>query len=215
MKHTNGILLGCLLLISGNAVATPITEPEQLTGPLTTIDFNSLAASGYSPTTYSLTFPGVTLSNVNHILDVDGFGAATTYPNYVSDKAVGLPDLLTSPPNFTITFDQAVSAVGFGIFDPNFAGNIIRALDEDGNVIETTSPDFLGPTGGSAADYVGFVTATPLIKSIEINAGISGSTVDALWIDNLSFTAVPSPPALLLFIVGLLMFSPQPGNRRR
>ncbi len=208
MKKFNAVLVSCLFVAAaGSASATPITDPSQLTGPLTTIDFNSLTAYPGVAAPYSIYYPGVTLSNITNVIDVDGFGAAATYPTYISDKAIGLPDLLTSSPNFTITFDQAVSAVGFGIFDPNFAGNIIRAFDADGNLIESTSPDNLGLPGGATADYVGFVTATPLIKSIEINAGLQAGYMDALWIDNLSFTSVPTPPAVLLLLAGLGMMS--------
>lgn len=188
------------------AGATPITSPGDLVGPQTVIDFNSLPAGSLpSPQVISgVTFSGF-LSFANTVIDTDGFQASINFPTFVSDKALGIADTDPSLPNYTIAFASPVAQVGFGLFDPNFLGNVISAYNSGGGLLETTSPDALFPPGGSGADYLGFVRGTADIAYIEIVAGVSGNTTDALWIDNLAFssTPVPEPTTLLLLELGI------------
>jgi hypothetical protein len=186
--------------------ATPITSPDDLVGPQTVIDFNSLSPGSI---TSPIVLSGVTFSGNLSAIDTDLFGASTSFPTFVSSMALGLADGDPSPPNYTIAFASPVAQVGFGLFDPNFFGNAINAYNSGGDLLETTSPDALFPPGGSGADYLGFVRGSADIARIEIVAafgGASGTVLDALWVDNLSFssTPVPAPSTLLLISVGLL-----------
>jgi hypothetical protein len=200
-RGRSGTLLGMLaaaLAAGATATATPITEPNQIV-PQTVIDFDSLAPGGYgSPIVIS----GVTFSGGDlHVIDTDGFGASTSFPNYVSDKALGRPQLSSQPPPYTITFSSPVAQVGFGLFDPNFAGNLIKAFDTAGNLLETTAPDALFPPGGSGADYLGFSRSSADIKRIEIIASFD-TTTDALWVDNLAFSTAPIPEPGTFLLLG-------------
>jgi hypothetical protein len=188
--------------------AAPITEPTQLASPQYLIDFNSLTNLVTSPVSLA---GGVTITGTSiSIVDTDDFAASSSYPSYVSGYALGIPqDPGPGIGIYTIAFASPVWQVGFGLFDPNFAGTLIRAFNAQGALLETTSPDALFPTGGSGADYVGFVRGSADIARIEITPGIHTSgSMDALWIDNLAFSTVPAPglPALLaLGLAGLVL----------
>ena len=93
-----------------------------------------------------------------------------------------------------------------GIFDPNFTGNILRALDSGGNVLEqlisNTDPEFpVGTPGATFSTFVGFVRGQTDIQRIEL----SHVTGDWLAIDNVTYSSVvPIPAAVWLFATGLL-----------
>ena len=197
------------------AGATPITSPAELVGPQTVIDFNSLPAGPLpSPQVLSgVTFSGF-LTFANTVIDTDGFQASIDFPTFVSDKALGIADTDPNLPNFTIAFASPVAQVGFGLFDPNFLGNVISAYDSGGMLLETTSPDALFPPGGSGADYLGFVRGAADIAYIEIVAGVGGNTPDALWIDNLAFSGTPVPEPMTLLLLGLGLAGLGVGRRR-
>ena len=208
-KQTLPYLLPVLALAAAYgapAGAVPITSPGELVGPLTVIDFNSLSPG---PVSSPITLSGVTFSGSLGAINTDSFGASASFPTFVSSIALGIPDAVSALPNYTIAFASPVAQAGFGLFDPNFVGNTINAFDSGGTLLETTSPDALFPPGGSGADYLGFVRSSADIARIEIVAGTggtSGTVVDALWIDNLSFstTPVPEPGTTLLVGGGLL-----------
>ena len=161
------------------------------------------------PLLFATSIGTVVITNADHAIDTDSFGASITFPDYVSGTALGIPDSNSSLPNFTIIFATPVAQVGFGLFDPNFeaSDSMIRAIDNDFNVLETASPDALFPPGCSGADYVGFSRATADIKAIEIIA----SPDDALWIDNLAFSLtpanVPTPAPMMLMGEGLMLLA--------
>lgn len=186
------------------AAAAPITTPGQLSGPQTFVDFNGLTTGGKaSPLTIgTVTFSAAALT----VIDTDSYPLTGSFPTFVSDRALGIADSDPSFPNFTITFAAPVAQVGFGLWDPNFPGNLILAYDSAGNLLETTAPDALFAPGQGGADYLGFVRGTADIRRIEIVASVQNGVLDALWIDNLSYSAnpVPEPGSLLLLGSGLL-----------
>ena len=205
-KHTLPYLLPVLALAAAYgapAGAVPITSPGELVGPLRVIDFNSLSPG---PVSSPITLSGVTFSGSLSAIDTDPFGATTSasFPTFVSSIALGLPDAVSALPNYTIAFASPVAQVGFGLFDPNFVGNTINAFDSGGTLLETTSPDALFPPGGTGADYLGFVRSSGDIARIEIVAATdtTGTVVDALWIDNLSFSTTPAPEPGTTLLVG-------------
>lgn len=186
------------------ASAAPITTPGQLSGAQTFVDFNGLGLGGQmGPIVIGgATFSAATLT----VIDTDPYPLTGSFPTFVSDRALGIADPDPSLPNFTITFAAPVAQVGFGLWDPNFPGNLILAYDSAGNLLETTAPDALFAPGQGGADYLGFVRGSADIKRIEIVASVQNSILDALWIDNLSYSAnpVPEPGSLLLMGSGLL-----------
>lgn len=204
-----GALAIAVALVIGaapGASASPITLPTQLVGPMTVIDFNSLSLGSQSS---PLSLSGVTFTAGQvafSTIDTSIYSASATYPTFVGGYALGQVDTTPALPNFTITFAAPVAQVGFGIFDPNYSGNVIQAYDSGGFLLESTYPDALFPPGGSGADYVGFVRGAADIKRIELVAGMGSTGRDYLWIDNVSFspTPVPEPASLLLFGTGLL-----------
>lgn len=203
LRFFKSLLAGGCLVAASSVSATPITEPEQLIGPLTFIDFNNVTTV---PSNGILTLSGVTITGVTSLISVDRFTASTRYPTYVGGNAIGAPDGNPAPPNFRITFDNLVSQVGFGLFDTNFTNppTFINVFDKNGLLLESTSPDALFQPGGSGADYVGFVRSDADISFLEIVAATQGSSLDLLWIDNLSFrttpVSVPAPASILLMI---------------
>lgn len=162
-----------------------------------------------------LTIGNVTISGINNLIDTNAYAAAANFPTYTSGTALGTADTNPALPNFTITFSSAVAQVGFGLFDPNYAGpapNLISAFDAMGNLLETTSPDALFPPGGSGADHVGFVSHPADIARVEIVATYNPGG-DAFWIDSLSYRATPVSAPSTLARVGLGLLAP--GLRRR
>jgi hypothetical protein len=210
------IAVALVLGAAPGADAIPITLPTQLSGPVTVIDFNSLSTGAQ---TSPLALPGVTFSAGTAAFDTLNtslWPASTLFPAFVSGNALGRADTNANLPNFTITFAAPVAQVGFGIFDANFPGNMIRAYDVGGNLLEGTSPDYLVPPSvGTGADYVGFVRGAADIKSIEIVAGVSGPTADSLWFDNLSFSPVPVPEPAAMFLLGTGLVAAAVRLRRR
>jgi len=187
-------------------MAAPITLPTQLVGPQTFIDFNSLTAASISSGTVVIS--GVTFSGVSSVIDTDGFPLTASFPTFASDKALGIARGAGVVPIYTITFAADVAQVGFGLWDPNFAGNLVKAFDAAGNLLETTSPDAVFSPGQGGADYLGFVRTTADIRRLELTAGFggaNGTTLDALWVDNLSFSSNPvsAPGTLALALAAL------------
>ena len=74
------------------------------------------------PLLFATSIGTVVITNADHAIDTDSFGASITSPDYVSGTALGIPDSNSSLPNFTIIFATPVAQVGFGLFDPNFEG---------------------------------------------------------------------------------------------
>jgi hypothetical protein len=216
---TYGAVAIAVALVLGSAPAAkaaPITLPTQLTGPMTVVDFNSLSTGTQ---TSPLVLSGVTFSAGTggfNTINTSLYQASTLFPTFVSGNALGRADTNPALPNFTITFAAPVAQVGFGIFDANFLGNLILAYDGGGNLLESTSPDYLvAPSLGTGADYVGFVRGAADIKRIELVAGASGGVTDALWIDNLSFSPTPVPEPASLGLVGIGLVAAVSLLRRR
>lgn len=200
-KHTMKRVALLFLIFPMAAKAVPITEPDQLVGPVTLIDFE-----GVSPSPNPVTISGVTfsapLANFG-VTDTNLSQASVDFPDYVSGLALGSADSNGAPPNFTITFSSGVAQVGFGLFDPNFPGSVISAFDSGGTLLESTAPDDLFPPGGSGADYLGFSRAAADIVRIEIVAS-NNPILDVLWVDKLAFSSTPASEVAEPGSLGLL-----------
>jgi hypothetical protein len=119
--------------------------------------------------------------------------------------------------DYVIEFNGLVQEFGVGIFDPNFAGNVLIAYDVFGNELErvTSGEDAefqTGQIGGSFSTFVGFTRGFADIKSIRLLRAEG----DVLEIDTVTFSAVtpatvgddiPEPGTSVIFLGSLLGLS--------
>ncbi len=103
----------------------------------------------------------------------------------------------------TIDFTMPVIEVGFGVWDPNLVGNILRVFDQDGILLEQAPITSLGPTDGSHATFIGIRRPTAEIAKAVFSPA---ATNEVYAIDNVTFL-VPEPTSFsLLAIVGTMLF---------
>lgn len=197
---TKSIIILGILLFAGPLFSAPISDPGQLEPTATIIDFESFAVG----TTEPIVIDGVTITDDNtSVTSSIRAQAWTQYPGIFEGQYFGLG---TGDRGYIIEFNAPIAQFGMGIFDPNLTGNVLRALDSGGNVLEqlisNIDPEFpVGPTGGVFSTFVGFVRQQNDIKRIEL-IHVAG---DWLAIDTVSYSrVVPIPAAFWLFVTGLL-----------
>lgn len=148
----------------------------------------------------------------------------TEFPHntYITDQYASLGVLFTNPgPNVVHAGDfQGFPLDGFGI-DGN--GGIELTFSEPAFAVSAHGPDlwmlkaYLGqslvyaspwhlPTAGG---FAGFVSTTPFDRVQFV--GINGGSIDDIYVDNIYFSTVPSPPAIAALTIGALAR----GRRRR
>jgi len=188
------------LAFSGHTYSALISDPSQLDPASIIIDFESISVGTSEP----IVINGVTITDDNtsvtsSIQPQDW----TQYPGIFEGQFFGLG---VGDRGFVVEFETPVSQFGMGVFDPNFTGNILRALDSNGNVLEqmisNTDPEFpVGPTGGIFSTFVGFSRNQRDIQRIEL-INVPG---DWLAIDTITYsTVVPLPASIYLLASGLL-----------
>ncbi|MGB0574763.1 MAG: PEP-CTERM sorting domain-containing protein [Alphaproteobacteria bacterium] len=219
LSRVNRRFLGLLtaILIAGfgisSATAVPLNGIGSFSQPTTVIDFENFTVGDQTPTTADATihaefqgfpYPDFTPSDV--YVRSQGFvqHAGIFEGQYYGFNAV----------DYVIEFNGLVQEFGVGIFDPNFAGNVLIAYDVFGNELERvtsgTDAEFqTGPIGGSFSTFVGFTRDTADIKTIRL----SHASADVLGIDNVTYSAlvpatvnddVPEPGTGLIFLGSLL-----------
>lgn len=177
------------------ASATPINSPGALNPGAAVIDFESFTVGEREPISDGVAT--VTSATGLFVIRAQIF---TQNPGVYEGQHLG-----HAPTDFFIDFSQPVAEVGFGLFDVNFAGHVLRALDSGGNVLESITsapgdPFFpTGPLGGTFSSFIGFVRPTADIARIELII----STTDALSIDNLSYFPIPVPEPSTVFLLGV------------
>jgi hypothetical protein len=129
-----------------------ITDPSQLSPNPTIIDFEDVNTGGNLVTILpnSVTFGGVTFTSLTGTLSVFDISLAgwSADGTEVASKTLfpgGEPDSAIS-----ITFANPVADFLLGWGDPNFPGDILRAYDANGNLLEEAAVA-LGPPGGGHA----------------------------------------------------------------
>ena len=192
--------LGALLIFVGVANGAPVTDPSALAPGAMLIDFEQFAAGqafGPSLTIGSVTFTSVTAEL--SILDVAASGWAangtevagkTLFPGGEPDSAIA------------ISFANPVAQFLLGWGDPTFAGNILRAYDAGGNLLEETAVPF---DSGNTAAWVGFVRPTNDIAKIVVQPVQPLPSGDDYVIDNILYRTnarVPEPATVSLFAIG-------------
>jgi hypothetical protein len=202
-KRVALLLLGALTQLPGSTWAAPITSPTELSAGFTLIDFESLPTNGNvtSPLPNPLvignaTFTSLTgeislfdLSLTSWTADPTIVGSKTLFPGAEPDSAIAI--------DFSTPIAQFL--VGWG--DPNFAGNVLVALDAHGSVLETAAVA-LGPGGGGHAAWIGFVRPTADISRIIIQPDQSQPFGDDYAIDNVHYNAAPVPEPTTLLLLG-------------
>ncbi|MEM7642581.1 MAG: Ig-like domain-containing protein, partial [Pseudomonadota bacterium] len=169
------------ILLGASLVDLDIFANILLPGPFGFIDFEDFAVGTVEPITDG--FATITSALGNQSVRPQGF---TQIPGVFEGQFFGF-----SATDFFIDFASDVSAVTFGLFDPNTAGGTVRALDRSGGVIQelvfgTDVP--LGPPGGSTSQPIVFVSPNSDIARVEV----SPLSSDLTAIDQLGYGTFPT-----------------------
>ncbi|MBM4109366.1 MAG: hypothetical protein FJ255_11270 [Phycisphaerae bacterium] len=205
MKALSASVLWCAAAVgaaAGHATGAVITSPGQLGTVSEFIDFESFAVGAVAnPLTIgSVTFsagPGLGIVNIT------GYGANAPYPSPTFTRTLqprpssGFGGSYTP---LTLTFAVGVKEILVGWFDPNFIGNVLRAYDSGGVLLETGAVA-LGSPGGSHAAYIGVARPTADIASVVI---VPAASNDVYSIDHVH-VVVPAPGAAALLGLGGLL----------
>jgi hypothetical protein len=185
------LILCALILLcwaASSVSGMTITDPSQLSPNSTIIDFENL---GLTFTPNPLILGDVTFTSLTGTLtlfNISGSGFAqnleqissfTLFPGAEPDSAI------------VIEFASPISEFLLGWGVPNFPGNVLRAYDANGNLLEEAAVA-LGPPGGGHAAWIGFRRSTGDIVRIIVQPDQSLPSGDDYVIDNIHYhTAVP------------------------
>jgi len=176
------------------ALAFPIADPTQLSPGFTLIDFESASDFTNPYTVGEVTFTSITGSLVLfNISDWPANGteveSTTLFPGAEPDSAI------------SISFATPVAEFLLGWGDPNFEGNVLRAFDIHGNLLEEAKVA-LGPIGGLHAAWIGFKRPIADIASILVQPDQSRPSGDDYVIDNIHYNthADSAPPSSKLSV---------------
>lgn len=179
--------MSAISVASADVIRTP--GALSLDASMQTFESMNVGVVGNTFTTGNLTFSSATGLAITSISGYPANGSAVTSLVLQPVRTVNVgPGASYSP--LTIEFNAPVKEVLLGWFDPNFEGNVLQAFDSNGNLLEEAPVD-LGPVGGFAAAYIGFVHQTADIKSIRM---VNPSGDDVYAVDNIQ-TVVPAPGA--------------------
>ena len=178
-------LFFAITLFATPAGSSVLSNPSQLTPDFKLIDFENF--SGGQVFSGPLTVGGATFTSLTgqlSILDITASGwpadgteisSKTLFPGGEPDSAIA------------ITFIKPVSQILLGWGDPNFPGNVLRAYDAAGNLLEQAAVP-TGPTGGVFATWIGFKRPTADIAKIVVQPDQSAPSGDDYVIDDLRFS---------------------------
>jgi hypothetical protein len=171
-----------------------ITDPSQLSPNPTIIDFEDVNTGGNLVTILPnpVTFGDVMFTSLTGTLSVFDISLAgwTADGTEVASKTLfpgGEPDSAIS-----IIFANPIAEFLLGWGDPNFPGNVLRAYDANGNLLEEAAVA-LGPPGGGHAAWVGFRRSTADIARIIVQPDQSLPSGDDYVIDNIHYNTAASP----------------------
>lgn len=98
------------------------------------------------------------------------------------------------------TFAFTAPITYFGFYDIDQGGSSFRVFLADSTFVDFSGLDSTG-SSGSSGEFVGFVSAGPMITSIQFNADGGDNEVG---IDELQYGAVPEPATMSLLGLGAL-----------
>lgn len=184
----------CLLLIAPQATRADIlTDPSQMNSNNTLIDFEAFAVG---PIGNPLSISGVTFSGTGslEILDASPYSPTPVVHRHVLRSFDDSQSL-----NMRMDFSTPVSEIGFGMWDPNLAGNFLRVYDANDVLLESAEFPTDSP-GGHFAAFRGIRRSANEIAYATLDLAAPN---EYYGIDNVSFgaSAVPEPSS---FFVGLL-----------
>lgn len=164
-----------------------LTDPSQLSGTNTLVDFEALAEGGVSN---PLAIAGAVFSGPGPLEVVNSlpYGPPPVVFRHVLRTYNG------SYQDLRIDFASAVSEVGFGMWDPNLGGNYLRVYGLGDNLLE--SAEF--PTGAPGGGYASFRGIRRPVNEIAYAILNLSSPSEVYGIDNVSFgaNAIPEPAGL-------------------
>lgn len=178
------------LILSAPLSAAVITDPALLSPEAAHIDFEALAVGAV---TNPLVIGDATFSAGPGlgIVNISGYPAHGTEVFGKTLQPVPSGGFSTPYTPITITFSAPASQVILGWFDPNFAGNVLRAFDVNGSLLEQGAVA-VGPPGGCCSAWIGFIRPQADIAFVQV---VPAATNDIYTIDNVSFLiGVPKPP---------------------
>lgn len=189
IKFLFKFLCVCVILISTTAYSATI------------INFDNLA-----PNSIVNTIDGVTFSS--SVAPEYGFDliVSSVYDTSSGENSLGVGDEGTKVffPGDTIdlTFDTAITSLSVNfISTSNTSPNTYSITTLFGSSSNTNTPDSVLPDTGEVFNVL-FTSATPF-TSAQLYGGAGGA--HTYNIDDITFTVVPVPPAIVLFTSGLLL----------
>ncbi len=185
----------CLFLTAAEvAQADILTDPSEMSDSNTLIDFESFAAG---PVGSPLEISGATFSGAGslEIIDSSPYSPTPVVHRNVLRGHDGSQSL-----DMMIVFSTPVSEIGFGMWDPNLAGNFLRVYDANDVLLESAEFPTDSP-GGHFAAFRGIRRSSNEIAYATLDLA---ATNEYYGIDNVSFgaTAVPEPSGLLVVLLG-------------
>lgn len=182
-KQVFFVIVTTLVSLNGQfTLAAQITSPSELSSEATLLNFESMQVGTNVPITYS----GLTISSSgNAVVRAKGY---TQYPNIFENQYLGQGDY-----TYTLEFDDLVSEIGMGVFDPNYSGTKLAVYDEDGVLIGEIKPLPTGSPGGGFSTFLGFKYSENKIKKLVLTPEVG----DVLGIDNVTFHRTQTTPLLV------------------
>lgn len=206
--YINALLLVLGLFCSAHSQATIIGYSNSgnfltaIGGGTSTLDFEGTVAGTLIPTGSSL--GGITFSYSIAGLDMM---VADDFDTTSGTNVLGLDDAdnfnqFFDGDEFSLSFDTPITALGlfFITGDPLFA-NDIELITPFGSVFNSDVEELVLADGGLAY-YLG-VVSDDAFSSVDIGFALDGEVNFLYNVDDITISAVPLPPALGLFAMGL------------
>ena len=163
----------------------------------TMYDFNSISTGNYTEGAFSALFPGISFNNTGgEEFRVDNVSSLLE-PDFSGNAVINDPS--ASEGNSTIaTFDVPVTSFSVTMGDCNADPDdlYLFAYDSGNNLIDS---DFYANPNTSYAGH----TLSVMGNIAWVQYYAVGSSYNSVWWDNVSFTPVPAPAAVLLGVLGL------------
>jgi hypothetical protein len=149
-------------------------------------------------------------TNANPDLWSTGYGDLTNVLFKDTDGFAYLQVTFTADPGYRVRLHSWDMAAFGAVFSSDPTINSVRVLDSNGNELLALSNVSISETTHTSFDY----SASPFVDDVlvlEFNAGNLGGLSDDIAFDNIVFSQVPEPAAVVLMLLGVCGL---PGLRR-